>query len=54
MTEGYTKEDIKLAIRTILPKLKREFNANEVSEMFSIPIENIHIYLDREIQNNNS
>lgn len=45
MNVNYNENDFKLAAE-ILPKLGRNFSVDEVSELFSIPIENIHTYLD--------
>jgi len=45
MSEDENQEHLSL-IAQILPKLKREFTADEVSELFSIPLEKIHLYID--------
>ena len=45
MTDNINNWDLAL-VAQILPKLKREFTADEVSELFSIPLENVHLFID--------
>lgn len=53
MNNYCNKVDFEIALE-ILPKLGRAFTADEVSELFSIPMENIHSYFDGEIKIENS
>ncbi len=53
MDNNCNKVDFEIALE-ILPKLNRTFAADEVSELFSIPMENIHSYLDGDIKIENS
>lgn len=53
MNNNCNKVDFEIAL-DILPKLNRTFTADEVSELFAIPLENIHYYLDGDVKIENS
>lgn len=53
MDNNCNKVDFAIGLE-ILPKLNRTFTVDEVSELFAIPMENIHNYLDSAINIENS